>query len=106
MKAVFTYCICPQYAYYDENLYLLRIYICFHSNSYQKSRMLKRIQQSCLFFGVLENSIGNESLKFGENVISSDMLRNDEVVPFHNPELIRKNFPEREGDYLKLPKVV
>ena len=58
------------------------------------------------FFGVLENSIGNESLKFGENVISSDMLRNDEVVPFHNPELIRKNFPEREGDYLKLPKVV
>lgn len=58
------------------------------------------------FFGVLENSVGNESLKFGENVISSDALRSDEIVPFHNPELIRNNFPEREGDYLKVPKVV
>lgn len=38
-------------------------------------------------------------------VESTNVLRKDEIEEFEDIELIKENFPEREGDYIKVPSI-
>lgn len=58
------------------------------------------------FFDVLDSAIGNEKLDVKRARLDFSWLRNDAIEPFPATEIIRQNFPQRVGDYLKVPKVV
>ncbi len=58
------------------------------------------------FFNVLDNAIGKEDMKIERRTLDFSELREDKIEDFENIAAIRENFPQRVGDYLKVPKVV
>lgn len=58
------------------------------------------------FFDVLDDAVGSEKLELQRPRLDFSGLREDSVEQFPTTEIIRQNFPQRVGDYLKVPKVV
>lgn len=70
-----------------------------------KERFIKEMQKIVDYFQILEevNTEGVEPMY--TPIENSAKLRNGEVKSFDDVEDIRRNFPSREGNYLKIPGI-
>lgn len=66
------------------------------------------ISQITNFFETIKNVKNIDTTGSVEHIVKSDNLREDEVksTSVEDKELIMDNFPERQGTYLVVPKVI
>ncbi|EKF48702.1 glutamyl-tRNA(Gln) amidotransferase subunit C [Thermosipho africanus H17ap60334] len=70
-----------------------------------KQEFINEMQKIVDYFELLNNVDTEDIEPMYTPLESSASLRENAVVNFENVEGIRENFPEREGNYLKVPGI-